>query len=469
MVDAVQSRLKPVPSIEDFERERVYSLFRAIVGVALGLTVILIIALFLTGAINPISLVLGAFVLVLQLVLVRTVSLTNATAYSLLITTLFWVVITVAALQKGMPPTAAALSYVMVVLMAGLLLGWRATILFAVTSTLAVLGLFWLTDQGVFERYNAGDFRLEGIWLIAVLCQSALVLVLAHRSIQQSFGHARTTQQALREQNARLEQEVTEHRRTQQQLLETERARVQMEKEKAVVETRHRFISMVSHEFRTPLSIILSSKEMLQYYADRMDAEAKENHYSKISEQVSFMADMLNDVMMISKAQAKLLEFNPAPINLVDFLESAIQHAEHQIGTRLHAFQFINSLPVGSYLLDEKLLKHIVYNLLSNAIKYSPAGGIIRIEVRTLGEHLELKISDPGIGIPEDHLPHLFETFQRAENVGQIQGTGLGLAIVKSGVEAHGGSIAVNSIPRQGTTFTVQLPLKPAESLALAG
>lgn len=242
-----------------------------------------------------------------------------------------------------------------------------------------------------------------------------------------------------------------------------------MEKEKAVVETRHRFISMVSHEFRTPLSIILSSKEMLQYYADRMDAEAKENHYSKISEQVSFMADMLNDVMMISKAQAKLLEFNPAPINLVDFLESAIQHAEHQIGTRLHAFQFINSLPVGSYLLDEKLLKHIVYNLLSNAIKYSPAGGLIRIEVRALSEQLELKISDPGIGIPEDHLPHLFETFQRAENVGQIQGTGLGLAIVKSGVEAHGGSIAVNSIPRQGTTFTVQLPLKPAESLALAG
>jgi len=153
----------------------------------------------------------------------------------------------------------------------------------------------------------------------------------------------------------------------------------------------------------------------------------------------------------------------------VDFLESAIQHAEHQIGTRLHAFQFINSLTGGSYLLDEKLLKHIVYNLLSNAIKYSPAGGLIRIEVRTLGEHLELKISDPGIGIPEDHLPHLFETFQRAENVGQIQGTGLGLAIVKSGVEAHGGSIAVNSIPRQGTTFTVQLPLKPAESLALAG
>jgi len=331
MVDAVQSRLKPVPSIEDFERERVYSLFRAIVGVALGLTVILIIALFLTGAINPISLVLGAFVLVLQLVLIRTVSLTRLQSidYHPLLgchhrsrsAKRHATDRRCPQLCDGRFDGRIAIG-LMVVLMAGLLLGWRATILFAVASTLAVLGLFWLTDQGVFERYNAGDFRLEGIWLIAVLCQSALVLVLAHRSIQQSFGHARTTQQALREQNARLEQEVTEHRRTQRQLLEAERARVEMEKEKAVVETRHRFISMVSHEFRTPLSIILSSKEMLQYYADRMDAEAKENHYSKISEQVSFMADMLNDVMMISKAQAKLLEFNPAPINLVDFLES---------------------------------------------------------------------------------------------------------------------------------------------------
>ncbi len=469
MFDSARSNLQPILSVEDLERNRVYRLFRAILSVSLGLTALFVVTMLVLRQANVPTLALGGLILALQADLVRRVTPANVTTYSLLMSALFWLAITMSTLQQGMPPTAAALSYVMVVLMVGLLLGWRATAFFAVLSVFALIGLFWLTDRGVLPPYVIGDFRLEAIWLVAVLAQSALVLGLAHHSIQLSFHHARHAQKALEDQNTRLEQEIAEHRRTQQQLLVAERARVEMEKEKAVVETRHRFISMVSHEFRTPLSIILSSKEMLQFYADRMDAAAKEDHYNKISEQVTFMADMLNDVMMVSKAQAKLLECNPAAVNLADFLQATIHQAERQTSTRLHTFQFVNTLPDGMYMLDEKLLKHIVYNLLSNAIKYSPAGGLIRVNVRALGEQIELQVSDQGIGIPQDHLPHLFETFHRAENVGQIQGTGLGLAIVKSGVEAHGGSITVNSISRQGTTFTVYLPLKAAESLALAG
>jgi signal transduction histidine kinase len=469
MMNLTKLGVPPPLSIHALEQARVYELLRAILVVSLGLTLLFMAALLITQTGNALTYILGVVILLAQVIVLRAVTPAQASRFGWGLSTAFWIVTTAGTLLQSLPPTAAALSYVMIVLLSGLLLGGRASGLFATLSVGALGGLFWLTDRGVLPPYSPGNFHLEAIWLMAVICQSALVLALAHRSIQQSFRHARQAQHSLESQNARLEQEIAGHRQTQAQLLETERARAELEKERAVVETRHRFISMVSHEFRTPLSIILSSKDMLQLYADRMDANGREAHFKKISEQVSFMAEMLNDVMMVSKSESKLLECSPAPLDLGALLQGAIQQAERQAGKSAHTFHLNNSLPAGNYLLDAKLLKHILYNLLSNAVKYSPEGGLIKLDARAADGQIELQVSDSGIGIPDSHLPHLFETFQRAENVGEIQGTGLGLAIVKSGVEAHGGSISVKSAAGQGTTFTVRLPLRREALPALAG
>ena len=114
----------------------------------------------------------------------------------------------------------------------------------------------------------------------------------------------------------------------------------------------------------------------------------------------------------------------------------------------------------GQGLYDEKLLRHIFSNLLSNAVKYSPLGGLVLFRVRTEQDMVVLEVEDEGIGIPEDELPHLFESFHRASNVGTIQGTGLGLAIVRNAVDIHGGTIDVRSSAGSGTTFTVRLPAR---------
>jgi signal transduction histidine kinase len=468
MPDLPGSIIRSNTSVEALEQRRVHQLFRAIVLVSVALTGIFTLVMVIIGLATAWTFVFSAGLSVIILVMLRAVTPKQAAAYSLVMTTLFWLAITAGVLRQTLPPTTAALSYVMVVMVAGLLRGGRPAMAFAALSVGALGGLYWLTDMRIIEPYATNDFRLEAIWLVAVLAQGDMVLALAHRSIQRGFRYAQQAQEQLEAQNQRLEREIEEHRQTQAQLLEAERARADLEKDRAVIETRHRFISLVSHEFRTPLSIILSSKELIQFYGDRIGAEAKDSHFQKIGEQVTYMTEMLNDVMMVSKAQAKLLECVSAPVDLGAFLKAAIQQSKQQAEGNLHQFDLTLTLPPGDYLLDEKLLKHIVYNLLSNAVKYSPEGGIIRVNVKAVGDEIELQVSDQGIGIPEAHLPHLFEHFQRGENVGQIQGTGLGLSIVKSGVEAHGGTISVNSRMGEGTTFIIRLPLRRAEAAVMA-
>lgn len=234
-------------------------------------------------------------------------------------------------------------------------------------------------------------------------------------------------------------------------------------KEKELGELKNRFISMASHEFRTPLTTILASAESLEHYRHRWDDSKILIYLHRIQKTVKHMNGLLDDVLTVGKANADKLSCTLAPLQLLDFCNELV--SEHQLDESKQ--KRINFTYIGAnkpVLADEKLLRHILSNLLSNALKYSPPSTQPKFTVNVTDSRVELSVSDQGIGIPEHDLKRLFEPFHRAANVGTIPGTGLGLAIVKKSVDAHGGSIEVESIEGNGTTFTIHLFLKSAST-----
>ncbi len=229
---------------------------------------------------------------------------------------------------------------------------------------------------------------------------------------------------------------------------------------------RSRFVAMTSHEFRTPLATILSSAELLKYYGDRLPAKDKADVIQTIENSVHRMTRMLDRVLLLGKADAQMLEFQPRELDVLALCRVLVDEARtQQPTTRCTIVTDFAPLPATG-LYDEKLLRHIFGNLLSNALKYSPQGGEVRFAVTPEATHLAMQVSDQGIGIPAEEIPHLFESFHRASNVGHITGTGLGLAIVKNAVDLHGGSIHVDSQAGRGTCFTVRIPFDTTAPLA---
>ncbi|MEJ6022913.1 7TM diverse intracellular signaling domain-containing protein [Ramlibacter sp. PS4R-6] len=231
-----------------------------------------------------------------------------------------------------------------------------------------------------------------------------------------------------------------------------------LEQQKALNELRSRFVAMTSHEFRTPLAAIMSAEELLRHYGDRLPRAERDEILDSISSGVQRMSRMMDRVLLLGKADAGMLDFQPQRIQLAPLVKQFVDEARAQQphdGNDVKV-EIAEDVDEGAY--DEKLLRHIFSNLLSNALKYSPHGGEVRFQVRRENSHTVFEVADQGIGIPADEIGHLFESFHRASNVGAIQGTGLGLAIVKNAVEMHGGVIDVESELGKGTTFRVSLP-----------
>lgn len=241
--------------------------------------------------------------------------------------------------------------------------------------------------------------------------------------------------------------------------------RAALEQQKELYQLKSRFVSMTSHEFRTPLATIMSSAELLKYYSDRMPAEERTEVIDSIEKAVKRMTKMLEDILTIGKVDADKIEFHPELLPLQKFCEDLVSgiplllEASDRAKCRIN-LQVIGN--IGELRFDEKLLHHIFDNLLSNAVKYSPAGGTVLFTVASRPQAVEFTVADQGIGLPADEVEHLFETFYRASNVGSIAGTGLGLAIVKRAVDLHGGTITVDSVLGAGARFVVTLPTLPA-------
>lgn len=230
-----------------------------------------------------------------------------------------------------------------------------------------------------------------------------------------------------------------------------------LQTEKELGELKSRFITMASHEFRTPLAAILSSSELIEHYSHKWSEDKKLNHLQRIQTSVKHMTKLLDDVLLIGKAEAGKLELKPSMINLLQFCRDLVEEIE--VTTSAHQINFCTQGKDTTAWLDEKLLRHILSNLLSNAIKYSPEGGIVNFDLFWEEEVAIFRIQDCGIGIPLAEQAHIFNSFHRASNVGNISGTGLGLAIVKKSVDLHGGDISLESEFGVGTMFTVTLPL----------
>jgi signal transduction histidine kinase len=231
-----------------------------------------------------------------------------------------------------------------------------------------------------------------------------------------------------------------------------------LEREKELRELKSRFISMTSHEFRNPMTSILSSIELLETYGQTWTAEKKLKHYDRTKAAVRRMTELLEDVLLVSQAEAGKLEFNPTPLALKTFCSDLVEEIQLGVG-ETHKINFVYSGSDINACMDEKLLLHILMNLLTNAIKYSSPDTTVFFGCYCEDGEVTFKIKDEGIGIPTEDQQRLFESFHRAKNVGNIPGTGLGLAIVQRSVELHNGKITFTSEVGVGTTFIVSLPL----------
>lgn len=232
-----------------------------------------------------------------------------------------------------------------------------------------------------------------------------------------------------------------------------------LQKERELNQMKTNFISMVSHEFRTPLTAILTTAEFIERYYDKIDKEKMLKQIKNINISVDKMTSLLEDIIFLSRKERGKLEFNPGKINVKQLAERTINDVS-SLMLKSQSIEFDYQLPAEIYTLDEKLLYIILSNLLTNAVKYSPENKKIEFSILQHDDLLKFSVADHGIGIkPADH-DKIFEPFYRAPEVNSIPGSGLGLPIVKEAVETHGGRIIFESAPNRGTKFDIFLPFK---------
>ena len=231
---------------------------------------------------------------------------------------------------------------------------------------------------------------------------------------------------------------------------------VEMEKGKEINDLKSRFVSMASHEFRTPLSTILSSISLLSKYTSTEDQSKRDKHIDRIKSSVKTLTDILNEFLSLGRIEEGKVEMNPEIFDLVEFIH-AVNNEMSVLLKPGQQFIFNHKGNTQTYT-DTNLLKHIMINLLSNAIKFSPENVGITIDTEVTITHTKISITDKGIGIPAADQVHLFERFFRATNVTNIHGTGLGLHIVGRYVELLNGTINYNSEFENGSRFILNLP-----------
>ncbi|HEY9670506.1 MAG TPA: ATP-binding protein [Waterburya sp.] len=239
-----------------------------------------------------------------------------------------------------------------------------------------------------------------------------------------------------------------------------------LQKEQELNELKTRFVSMVSHEFRNPLTAILVSADLLEHYNQKLTEAKKSQYLYRIEQAAKQMTHLLDDVLVIGRTEAGKLEFHPEPLELEDFCLDLVEGIKLGTGHQ-HEIRFVSQFPCPVAYMDSNLLRHILTNLLSNAIKYSPEHKAVTFKLFCQDKDAIFHIQDEGIGISREDQQRLFESFHRGNNVGNISGTGLGLTIVKNAVDLHGGQITVESEVGVGTTFSVSIPLNNPDQFSI--
>ena len=264
----------------------------------------------------------------------------------------------------------------------------------------------------------------------------------------------------MRKLNAELETKVEDRTLILREALqELERSQTELSealnKEKELNEIKSRFVSMASHEFRTPLSTVLSSASLIGKYTQSEDQEKRDKHIRRIRDSVKHLNVLLEDFLSLGKLEEGRIKAEAVTFNVREFLAEVVD----EMNLILKPQQTIQTSCEGTptFHTDSRLLRNIIINLLSNAIKFSPEGATIRLQLQNANGELRLSVKDQGMGISEEDQQHLFSSFFRAKNVVNIEGTGLGLHIVKRYVELLNGAISLQSELNAGTTFTIVL------------
>ncbi|MBF2026504.1 MAG: PAS domain S-box protein [Oscillatoriales cyanobacterium C42_A2020_001] len=305
-------------------------------------------------------------------------------------------------------------------------------------------GIVHRVNDEVFWRKDGSCFPVEYISTPMHDEQGKLIgAVIAFRDITQRKWAETVLQQANEELELKVQERTAELQQLNAQLQELN-------------ELKSRLVSMVCHEFRNPLNNILLSVSYLDRYDEQLQPQQKTQHFSDIHTNVDRMTQMIDDILVIGKVEAKKIELQPVSLNLVEFCRQLVE--EMQAIAPANPIHFICQRKTLSALIDERLLRSILTNILANSVRYSPANCPIQFKLTCRDEQFTFQVKDQGIGIPADDIPYLFEPFHRGRNVSNIPGTGLGLSIVKKFVDLQQGEIAVQSKVGHGTTFTVRLP-----------
>ncbi|MBT1686469.1 sensor histidine kinase [Dawidia soli] len=256
---------------------------------------------------------------------------------------------------------------------------------------------------------------------------------------------------ALNQTISRLEEEIAERKRAE------EDARRALERERELNELKSKFVSIASHEFRTPLSTVMSSVSLIRQYKERQEYEKQDKHIDRIKSSVNHLTLILNDFLSLGKLEEGKVDIQSEPVVLSAFLDEI----REEVQSFLKPGQVVTTAwpqAVMEVWTDPRTLRNILFNLISNASKYSDPGKPIEVSVEQQNGRVVFQVRDQGIGIPADDQKHLFDRFFRASNAGNVQGTGLGLHIVKRYADLISGEISFTSVYGEGSTFHVSIP-----------
>lgn len=297
---------------------------------------------------------------------------------------------------------------------------------------------------------------------------TAFIIDITHRkSIEESIlSHQRRLEEVTQEMkllNAELEAKVEERtailkdalQRLQQSQAELHQA---LDQERQLNEIKSRFVSMASHEFRTPLSTVLSSASLLARYTLSEEQDKRNKHIDKIKGSVKQLNDLLEDFLSLGRLDEGKVETNIQIFNLNDLIQETIEELKSVSGK--HHRIMCEHTGAENIKSDKKLVKNILINLISNAIKFTEEQKKIIVYSSVTDKIAEVTLNDEGLGIPEEDMKHLFSSFFRARNVTNIQGTGLGLHIVKRYIELLNGKLDIDSKLGRGTRISFRIPIE---------
>ncbi len=271
--------------------------------------------------------------------------------------------------------------------------------------------------------------------------------------VKKRTGELNKTVKKLKELNENLETE------NQRRIEAEKKIKVALKREQELGDLKTKFLSLVSHEFKTPLSGMLTSVALLEKYTESVQQDKRDKHIKTIKNKIHYLNGILNDFLFVERLDSGKVNYKFTNFNVSKIVNEVLYDA-NMLLKRGQKINYPENIDEYSIYQDEKILELILFNLVRNAIKYSPEDTVIDIDINLDSDKIVFNISDQGIGIPKKDQQYIFQRYFRAENALLDQGTGIGLNIVKSHLDNLGGSISFKSIENEGSTFTVVLPIK---------